>query len=149
MPDPLKHFRYGGALDWLRESQAYVITHKKWTKDKGVLPPYKTRVFLIIGWCSGIFNSSSFVMASMIFDHQKLDKARYDINNPLDAARFQHNVMEFMNLVRNTVIDELSDRSNNENRQLVDEFCGFIDDKEVWHLAQMVVPEFRLSLVEQ
>ena len=89
-------------------------------------------------------------MAQMIFDHQKLDKARYDINNPLDAARFQHNVMEFMDLVRNTdVVGELSDRNNNINRQLVDGFCGFVDDKEVWHLAQMVIPEFRSSLMEQ
>lgn len=80
---------------------------------------------------------------AQIFNRQKLDKARYDINNPLDAARFQHNVMEFMSLIRN------SDRSNDINQQLVDEFCEFVDDKEVWHLAQMVVPEFRLSLVKQ
>ena len=88
-------------------------------------------------------------MAQMTFDHQKLIQARCDVHNPLDAARFQHTVMEFMDLVRNTVIGELSDGSKNEVRQLVDEFCRFVNDKEVWHLAQMVIPEFRSSLVEQ
>lgn len=84
-------------------------------------------------------------MAQITFDYRKLDKTGYDINNPLDAARFQYNVMEFMDLVRHTVINKLSDT----NRQLVEKFCKFVDDKEVWHLAQMVVPEFRLSLMEQ
>ena len=83
-------------------------------------------------------------MAQIVFDHQKLNKARYDVHNPLDAACFQRTVMEFMDLIRNTVVG-----GNNNNRHLVDEFCRFVDDKEVWHLAQMVIPEFRSSLVEQ
>ena len=87
-------------------------------------------------------------MAQMIFNLQKLDKTRYDINNPLDAARFQQNVIEFMDLVRSANISELS-KSNNESRKLVDKFCKFVDDKDVWHLAQMVIPEFRSSLEEQ
>lgn len=88
-------------------------------------------------------------MAPIIFDYQKLDKAKYDVHNPLDAARFQQNVMEFMDLVRETTVGDFNDKSNNENRRLVDEFCRFVNDKEVWHLAQMVIPEFRSSLVEQ
>ena len=64
------------------------------------------------------------------FDHQKLNKARYDVHNPLDAVCFQRNVMEFMDLIRNTVVGgELSDLSNgsiNNDRHLVDEFHGVL-----------------------
>ena len=56
---------------------------------------------------------------------------RYDLNNPLDAARFQCTTIEFIDLVRNTVVGELSDRSNYINRQLVDRFCKFVDDKKI------------------
>ena len=112
----------------------------------------------------------------MMFDRQKFNKARYDVHKPLDVARFQHNVMEFMDLVRkthsasapSTIAASMEDSDSlflpqtlplsepaqmfstidGQNRQLVNEFCRFIDDKEVWHLAQMVIPEFRLLLVE-
>ena len=107
----------------------------------------RTLAILFHIWTSKAF---CLVMAQIIFDDQKLNKARYDVHNPLDAARFQRNVMEFIDLIRNTVVGgKLSDESNNNNRHLVNEFCRFVDDKKVWHLAQMVIPKFRSSLVKQ
>ncbi len=74
---------------------------------------------------------------------ERLIKANYDLNNPLDAARFQQTVFEFMKLVKG---NSLGDPNGAE---LMDQFCKFVDDKQVWHLAQTVVPEFRSSREEQ
>ena len=81
-------------------------------------------------------------MASQDFA-KKLVKSNYDLNNPLDTARFQQVVSEFMKLVR---ADSLGDPNGEE---LIDKFCKLVDDKQVWHLAQMVVPEFRSGREEQ
>ncbi len=74
---------------------------------------------------------------------ERLIKANYDFNNPLDAARFQRTVFEFMKLVN---ANSLGDPKGAE---LMDQYCKFVDDKEVWHLAQTMVPEFRSSREEQ
>ena len=81
-------------------------------------------------------------MASQAFS-ERLVKANYDFNNPLEAARFQKTVFEFMKLVKD---DSLGDPNGEE---LMDKFCKLVNDREVWHLAQMVVPEFRSSREEQ
>ncbi len=35
------------------------------------------------------------------------------------------------------------------DQKLLDEFCNFVNDSEVWHLAQTVTPEFRLAKEDQ
>ena len=81
-------------------------------------------------------------MASMTFS-ERLIKSKYNLDYPLDAARFQQTVFEFMELVRD---DSLDDPNGEE---LIDKFCNLVNDKEVWSLAQMVVPEFRSTREEQ
>ena len=81
-------------------------------------------------------------MASQAFS-ERLVKANYDFNNPLDAARFQHTVFEFMKLVKD---DSFGDPNGEE---LMDKFCKLVNDREVWHFAQTVVPEFRSAREEQ
>lgn len=81
-------------------------------------------------------------MASRDFA-EKLVKSEYNLNNPLDTARFQQTVSEFMKPVR---ADSLNDPNGEE---LMDKFCKLIDDKQVWYLAQMVIPEFRSGREEQ
>ena len=67
----------------------------------------------------------------------------HDLEEPLDAARFMKLVFEFMKDVRAEVW------SGTEGQQLMKEFCDMIQHQEVWHLAQTVVPEFRLSFQDQ
>ena len=74
---------------------------------------------------------------------KKLVKSNYDLNNPLDTAQFQQTVYKFMEPVR---ADSLG---NPNGEELMDKFCKLVDDKQVWHLAQMVVPEFRSGREEQ
>ena len=72
----------------------------------------------------------------------------YGLNDPLEATRFQNNVMQYMDIVRAT-ISGISQEDDDANRQLADQFCSVIDDKKVWNLAEMVIPEFQLALAEQ
>ena len=81
-------------------------------------------------------------MASQDFS-ERLMKSGYNLDDPLEAARFQKTVLEFMKNVRD---DSLGGPSGKE---LMDKFCKLVDDREVWHLAQMVVPEFRSAREEQ
>lgn len=81
-------------------------------------------------------------MASQDFS-ERLIKSRYDPNDPLKVAQFQETVFEFMKLVRD---DNLGDPNG---AKLMDKFCELVNDKKVWHLAQMVVPEFRSTREEQ
>ena len=66
-----------------------------------------------------------------------------DLQEPLDAARFQNVVFKFMEDVRSNVW------STEEGEVLMNDFCDYVKYEEVWHLAQMIVPEFRLALEEQ
>ena len=91
-------------------------------------------------------------MAGVSFDHKKLLKATYDPNEPLDAAKFQNMVLRFMEKVRQARLQDPSDRHNGVDRQskkTIKAFCNLVSDKEVWGLAQMVVPEFRAAMEEQ
>ena len=81
-------------------------------------------------------------MASQAFS-DRLIKAEYDLNDPLDAARFQKTVFEFMKRVKDGRF------RGPDREELMDMFCKFVDDRKVWHLAQMVVPEFRSAREEQ
>lgn len=63
----------------------------------------------------------------------------YNWNEPLYLARFQRAVEDFMVLLRNDVLTSSIDQ------KLLDDFCNFVNDAEVWHLAPMVTPEFRLA----
>ena len=76
-------------------------------------------------------------MAGSEFDKPRLDLTKYVFKNPLEAAKFQRTVEDFMGLLESSPSDRLIDQ------KLLDEFCSFVDGEQVWHLAQMVVPEFR------
>lgn len=73
-------------------------------------------------------------MAAPVFD---VVRANYDLSKPLEAARFQHTVLKFMEAVRSNTF------RGAEGVQLMDDFCTFVSSKHVWRLAQNVVPEFR------
>ena len=82
-------------------------------------------------------------MAQDKFDPAKFDKSQYDRNKPLDLARFQHTVKQFMVLLRN------NDLTYPNDQELLNQFCSFVDDAEVWHLAQTVILEFRSAKEDQ
>lgn len=82
-------------------------------------------------------------MAQDKFDAAQFDGGQYDRNEPLDLARFQRTVERFMVLLRS------NDLTCPNDQGLLDEFCKFVDNSEVWHLAQTVTPEFRLAKEEQ
>lgn len=76
----------------------------------------------------------------------RFDRVRfgpYNRNEPLHLARFQRTVGDFMVLLRDDVLTLPNDQ------KLLDEFCNFVNDSEVWHLAQTVTPEFRLAKEDQ
>ena len=82
-------------------------------------------------------------MSPKMFDSARFCPSGYDLNNPLDCAKFQHTVEEFMGSVRDNTFRYPTDQ------KLLDEFCGFVNNKEVWCLAQTMVPEFRLAREDQ
>lgn len=73
-------------------------------------------------------------MASLFYD---LERRNYNLSDPLEGPRLQRVPLEFMEDVRNNVFQ------GPHGLELMDKFCTFISSKDVWHLAQMVVPEFR------
>lgn len=83
------------------------------------------------------------MMAQDKFDAARFDGGQYDRNEPLHFARFQRTVEEFMVLLRN------NDLTYPKDRGLLDVFCKFVDNAEVWHLAQTVAPEFRSAKEDQ
>ena len=66
-----------------------------------------------------------------------------NLNDPLDAGRYQHTVFEFMEHVR------LNAFRGSKGEELMRDFCTYVNHEKVWHLAEMVVPEFRVTLTEQ
>ena len=78
-------------------------------------------------------------MSILAFDWTRFNKENYDLNDPLGAAKFLRTTMDFMDLLREDQSPTL------DTDGLLIEFCFFVDDSEVWHLAQTVVPEFRTS----
>ena len=76
-------------------------------------------------------------MASPFYN---LVRKNYDLFNPLKVARFQRTSLDFIKAVRDNVFQGA------ERVKLMNDFCTFVSSKHVWHLAQMVVPEFRSVL---
>ncbi|KAI4116458.1 MAG: hypothetical protein LQ345_003134, partial [Seirophora villosa] len=71
----------------------------------------------------------------MTFDRSRLDKTNYNDRDPIHISRFQSTVEDFTTRARTNQL--LWDR------ELLHDFCAFVEDRRVWHHAQMVVPEFR------
>lgn len=61
-----------------------------------------------------------------------------DLTNPLHGARFQQTVYQFMGSVRRNDDPMIT--------ALLEQFCDIISQDKAWHIAQIVVPEFRESL---
>ena len=71
------------------------------------------------------------------------DKEFKNLNSADDGMQFQGVVESFMVLVR-------ANRFHNEaGFALMDSFCDYVGHEQVWHLAKMLVPEFRYGLLEQ
>jgi hypothetical protein len=70
------------------------------------------------------------------FDPARLQPSKYNLNDPIDAAKFQRMVSDFMDLVR-------EDDSEVSGRKELAAFRDMVMDEQGWHLAVMVVPEFQ------
>lgn len=66
-----------------------------------------------------------------------------NLNNPLHAAIYQDTVIEFMQFVRD------NEFKGTTGQALMRDFLAYVNNEKVWHLAEMVVPEFRETLEEQ
>ena len=64
-------------------------------------------------------------MARQTFSRERFDKGNYDLNEPLDAARVQSTIIDFMKLVREdtSTVADIND--------IVVDFVAFEDDREV------------------
>ena len=68
----------------------------------------------------------------------------YDFNNPLDGAKYQNTVEEFLGLLRNGQLHKA------KHTGLFDRFVTFVQqDHHFWELALPVVPELRVNEVEE
>lgn len=76
--------------------------------------------------------------------HEKLQLGYYNgLCEPADAARCQESIRQFMTLIEDNTIQLRRDM------QLLKDFCNLVDHDDVWHLAAMVIPQFRLSKAEK
>lgn len=80
-------------------------------------------------------------MSASTFDATRFE-GNYDFNNAQDLCRIQIAISDFMTLVREGAFIVGRDEG------LAESFCRFVDREEVWHLAEMVVPEFRTGELE-
>ena len=80
-------------------------------------------------------------MSGLTFDTTRLH-GDYDFNNTQDLCLIQSTISDFIMLVRE------GDLIVNRDEGLADDFCSFVDREEIWHLAEMVVPEFRTGELE-
>ena len=69
-----------------------------------------------------------------------LVRKNYDLSNPLKAARFQRTSLDFIKAVRDNAFQGA------KRVKLMNNFCTFVSSKHVWHLTQMIMPEFRSAL---
>ena len=69
----------------------------------------------------------------------RLQPDSYDFEDPVDASRCQTTIRDFMSLV------ERNSLRSDKGKDLMTQFCGFVYNRKVWGLAQMVVPQFRMS----
>lgn len=83
-------------------------------------------------------------MERVNFSEEKLDLTYFNhVQSPQDVVRCQQTIMEFMDLVENNALQDA------KGTRLMTDFCGLVNNEDVWHLAKMVVPQFRLSRLEQ
>ena len=80
-------------------------------------------------------------MASQIFS-ENLTPANYSFNDPLHALLPLSSSLVSNSWNSSGMVVSLDD--SNGGKELKDIFCALVDDVQVWQLAQMVVPEFRL-----
>ena len=77
-------------------------------------------------------------------DHY-LQKFRLEFYNnlqePSDSARCLDEIERFMVLVEDNALED--------PKPVIMEFCDFVEHDDVWHLATMVVPQFRYSRLEK
>ena len=82
-------------------------------------------------------------------EHAKQFVVKFDTgyyNNflmPEDAAQCQRMIEEFMTLVEQNAL------IGSQGAQIMKQFCTFVQTEDVWHLADMVVPQFRQSRSEK
>ncbi|KAL8799107.1 MAG: hypothetical protein Q9182_006140 [Xanthomendoza sp. 2 TL-2023] len=85
-----------------------------------------------------------------ILDHIQAFQGKFKLEeysgfeDVLDSGRCLTEIKNFMKLVQdcpNLLIFT-------DGKQLVDEFCELVNHEDVWHLAEIVVPYFRLSKLE-
>ncbi|KAL8664749.1 MAG: hypothetical protein Q9202_002751 [Teloschistes flavicans] len=73
----------------------------------------------------------------------KFNLAYYNnLKLPVDSERCQKTVEDFMALVERNAVE------SQEGLNLMKEFCELVNHQDVWPLATLVVPQFRLSRVE-
>lgn len=74
----------------------------------------------------------------------KFNLAYYNnLKLPIDSERCQKTVEDFMALVERNALE------SQEGLNLMTEFCEFVNHPDVWPLATLVIPQFRLSRVEK
>lgn len=66
-----------------------------------------------------------------------------ELRDPIDAATCQHEIESFMDVV------ESNGLQGPQGARIMKRFCTFVEHPKVWHLAKMVVPQFRLSKEEK
>jgi len=66
-----------------------------------------------------------------------------NINNAIHLSGYQKTVIKFMDFVRKNAF------RGSEGEELMQRFCIYVNHEKVWHLAEMVVPEFQESWSEQ
>ena len=84
-------------------------------------------------------------MAEAIFEARRLEQRNYDLRRPLERARLQKTVRDFMDLLRNNAFNG----RETSHVSLVTAFCRLLDHDDVWYLAETVVPEVRVALADQ
>lgn len=67
----------------------------------------------------------------------------YDFGSVSDVGRYQTVIRSFIALV------EQDSLLGDEGKQFMDEFCRLMCYREVWFIAEMVIPQFRMSAIEK
>lgn len=80
-------------------------------------------------------------MSASTFDATRFHEA-CDPNSATDLCRVQMTIFDFVTLVKAGAL------IMGRDEELAEDFCRFVDHKEIWHLAEMMVPEFRTGELE-
>ncbi|KAL8707766.1 MAG: hypothetical protein Q9225_007711 [Loekoesia sp. 1 TL-2023] len=81
-------------------------------------------------------------MSQLKSSFDTFDVGRYSFSDPQQAGQCQKTIEDFMVLVEDNALQ------SSEGAQSMEEFCKFIEHPNVWHLAEMVVPQLRQSRLE-